>query len=280
LAEIAWIDGPDGGRWGSAAVLSLPLADRGLTLADGLFETVLVEAGRPRLLAEHVARWHEGASLLGMPPPAPLDRVAALAAEAVGRSGIGGGALRLNWSRGEPAGGARGIDLPPPGAPAPQPRCWLQLTAAAPCFAPLRTIVSRTERRNASSLLSRCKTFAYGSAIQARREARAAGADDALLLSTAGGLCCGTTATLLLRRQGGWLTPALASGCLPGVMRGRALASGRARELEGPLEPDDLDGPVLLLNSLGCRPVIELDGRPLPPAPDPEGLFRDLLGVV
>jgi hypothetical protein len=36
------------------------------------------------------------------------------------------------------------------------------------------------ERRQATSLLSQCKTFAYGQAIQARREARSAGAEEAL----------------------------------------------------------------------------------------------------
>ena len=37
---IAWIDAPgDSGTWGVPEQLALPLADRGLALADGLFET-------------------------------------------------------------------------------------------------------------------------------------------------------------------------------------------------------------------------------------------------
>ena len=39
---IAWI----AGRWGAPEELALPLNDRGLLLADGLFETVLVLQGR------------------------------------------------------------------------------------------------------------------------------------------------------------------------------------------------------------------------------------------
>jgi branched-subunit amino acid aminotransferase/4-amino-4-deoxychorismate lyase len=70
---------------------------------------------------------------------------------------------------------------------------------------------------------SRCKTFAYTAAIQARREAERAGADDALLHNTHGELCCGTVANLLVHREGRWITPPLSSGCLPGVMRARAL---------------------------------------------------------
>jgi branched-subunit amino acid aminotransferase/4-amino-4-deoxychorismate lyase len=83
----------------------VPLDDRGLTLADGVFETVLVRQGQPRLLAEHLERWQRGAALLGLPPPPPLAAVQNLAASAVERSGIQAGALRLNWSRGS---GGRG----------------------------------------------------------------------------------------------------------------------------------------------------------------------------
>lgn len=258
--QIAWIDAPaPRGRWGPPGALGLPLADRGLLLADGIFETVLVQRGRPRLLAEHLQRWRAGAALLAMDPPPQRAPVEALIAEAIARSGITCGALRLNWSRGSPAAaGARGIAIPA----GCRHRFWLQLSAASPCFEPVRVIVSPTETRSATSLLSRAKTFAYGSAIQARRQAAAAGAEDALLLSAAGGLCCATAANLLVRGPGGWLTPPLSSGCLPGVMRARALALGLARE--APLALADLADcrGALLLNSLGCRPLQRLSGQP------------------
>ncbi|MEX1317907.1 MAG: aminotransferase class IV [Synechococcaceae cyanobacterium] len=295
VRAIAWLDGPDGGRWARPEALGVPLDDRGLRLADGIFETVLVEAGRPRLLAEHLQRWRSSADLLGMEAPpgdVQLNGLIAMAIERVGleaRSCQGQhcGALRLNWSRGSMAPGCHGIDLPPPGIPQPPHHFWLELRPAVPSFAPVRVIVSRTERRLAGSLLSRCKTFAYGAAIQARREARAAGADDALLESTAGGLCCGTTANLLVRQGAGWLTPPLASGCLPGVMRGRALELRLAQE--SPISRDDLaaSSGAVLLNSLGCRPISHLAGQPLRWVNDlePSGgglaerLWRRLLGA-
>jgi 4-amino-4-deoxychorismate lyase len=137
-------------------------------------------------------------------------------------------------------------------------------------------MVSRHERRNAASGLSGCKTFAYGQAIQARREARAAGADEALLLSTSGELCCGASANLLVRRAGQWLTPPLTSGCLPGVMRQRALELGLAREQR--LEPEPQAGDQwLLINSLGCRPIQQLEAGPLDICADPAGFWRQLL---
>lgn len=274
---IAWISDPaptdqrGEGRWGSPAQLGVPLHDRGLLLADGLFETILVERGTAWLLADHLERLARSAVLLGLPPPPGAAVVEPLVAEAIARSGITTGALRLNWSRGSTADpSARGLD---PTARC-QPRCWLQLSPATPGFAPVRVIVSPTEARSATSLLSRCKTFAYGPAIQARRQAEAAGADDALLNSSAGGLCCGTTANLLVRLEGRWLTPPLASGCLPGVMRARALALGLAREASlGELSEATLrcSSGALLLNSLSCRPLSHLGETPLAWAAAPAG---------
>ncbi|MCP9850464.1 aminotransferase class IV [Cyanobium sp. Morenito 9A2] len=286
MNPIAWIGDPSGGpltgQWGEPGALGLPLNDRGLSLADGLFETVLVEDREPLLLAEHLERWRQSAEWLALPPPPGADQVRALLAEALRRRGHADGALRLNGSRG--AADGRGIELPSTAAESARPaetasRFWLQFNPGVAQFTPVPVLISRLERRNASSLVSRCKTFAYGQAIQARREARAAGAGDALLLSTAGGLSCGTTANVLIQRNGNWWTPPLASGCLAGVMRGRALALGLAAEMD--LRTDDLVNAdaALLINSLGCRPITAVDGVPLngPGATEAEAFWRRLL---
>lgn len=274
---IAWIDGPTPqGTWGDPERLCLPLNDRGLLLADGLFETVLIEAGQPRLLAEHLERWRDSAARLGMAPPPGADRVRPLLAEAVARSGLAGsGALRLNWSRGSGAG--RGLALPAPDEPQGRPRFWLQLSPWTPNSNLVTVIVSALERRNAASLVSRCKTFAYAGAIQALREARAAGAEDALLLGSGGDLCCGTSANLLLRRRGDWITPPVESGCLPGVMRGRGLALGLVREER--LSVVDLleSEAALLINSLGCRPIRRCGTTDLPVPAGALDLWKRLL---
>jgi branched-subunit amino acid aminotransferase/4-amino-4-deoxychorismate lyase len=278
-APIAWMaGGAPGGTWGPPHTLAIPLDDRGLLLADGLFETVLVQGGAPRLLAEHLQRWHGSAAALAMAPPPREAPVRALLREAVARSGIRDGALRLNWSRG---GGGRGLG---PAATADGGhRFWLQLSPVAVSLAPVGLIVSALERRNGHSALSGHKTFAYAAAVQARLEARRRGAGDALLPSSRGGLACATAANVLVRGPEGWLTPPRSSGCLPGVMRRRALELGLAREQ--PLETREaLTRGCLLLNSLGCRPGWDATG----PEPDPAErtrrsreageLFRALLG--
>ena len=276
---IAWINDPGPhGQWGSPNELTLPINERGLLLADGLFETVLILDGQPRLLAEHLGRWHHSAALLGLAKPPGEATVEPLIQGAISRSGISSGALRLNWSRGNGGNGGnnRGIAIPP-GEASRSHRFWLQLSPHQPNFDPVRVIVSPTERRCATSLLSQCKTFAYGPSIQARRQAQAAGADDALLPSSNGELSCGTTTNLMVRLGSGWITPPLSSGCLPGIMRHRALVLGVAQE-----QPIDeaalMDSPgALLINSLGCRAISHLGPTALPIAPDGEALWWSLL---
>ena len=264
---IAWLDG----QWGAPHELSLPLNDRGLQLADGLFETVLIQGGEPQLLKEHLLRWATSANLLGMASPPERSHLQPLIEEATMRCGLqrGSGVLRLNWSRG--ASRQRGIDVPQPA----QHRFWMTLESGEPTFRGVTAIICQQERRNADSLISRCKTFAYGQAVLARQEASQQGCNDALLLNTKNQLCSGTVANLIVKRNGTWLTPPLSSGCLPGVMRGRALTLGliEESELESDLRPND---EASLINSLSCRPVIALNGLPRAQA-DAEHFWRNLL---
>lgn len=254
MTAIGWINrGGPSGTWGHPAELALPADARGLLLGEGVFETVLVENGQARLLAAHLQRWQAGANVLALATPPGPAQIVPLVQQAVERSGIDSGALRLNWCRGS---GVRGLQPATPNADDQQHHlCWLQLSPTQPVFEPAAVILSPTERRSATSLLSRCKTFGYASALVARRQANAAGADDALLASCNGSLCCATAANLLVRNGRRWFTPPLSSGCLPGIMRQRALDLGIADEAQ--ISPGDLQrsSGALLLNSLGCRPI-------------------------
>ena len=105
---LGWING----HWSEAKTLGLPLTDRGLQLADGLFETVLVLNGDAQLLDAHLQRWQHSAALLGMAPPPSQSWLHLLIQEGIAKADLNGpglaGALRLNWSRGQAA--ERGID--------------------------------------------------------------------------------------------------------------------------------------------------------------------------
>ena len=273
-SALAWHDG----QWGDSHSLHLPLSDRGLQLADGLFETVLILNGKAQLLEAHLQRWHQSALLLGMATPPDRAALDHLIDEAIARVSLNhsgsAGALRLNWSRGRVAG--RGIGVPHETPDATQHRFWFTLQPHPLCFEPTKTWICTQEQRNDCSLLSRCKTLAYGQSIQARREAQRHGAELALLRNTRGNLCCGDSANLLVLRQGEWITPPLSSGCLPGVMRAQLLQRGLAREatLGADLQSGDQ---ALLINSLGCRALKATNDQPLRSELQAETLWRQLL---
>ena len=83
-----------------------------------------------------------------------------------------------------------------------------------------------------------------------RARARLApGLDESVLLNERGEVCDGTITTVFLRRGGGLVTPPLACGVLPGVLRADLIAQGLCAEAV--LTPRDLSGDGLLVgNSL------------------------------
>lgn len=263
-------------EWGQPAELALPLSDRGLQLADGLFETILIHHNRPCLFDAHLRRWERSCELLGMAPPPKRAWLEPLIQKAIHRLGLaqGEGALRLNWSRGD--GNQRGIGLDHNAADPSRHRFWMTLQTHTPTFGSVRTWISCHEYRQASSLMSRCKTFSYGQSIQVRREAEQRGAEDGLMLNTNGTLCCGSSANLVVQRHGEWLTPPISDGCLPGVMRGEALKQGLLKEQSLSAEPQPGDQ-WLLINSLGCRTISQVNGEPLTNRGNGETLWRSLL---
>ncbi|MXW13127.1 MAG: aminotransferase class IV [Synechococcus sp. SB0662_bin_45] len=249
--SLAWL----AGRWDQPQRLAVPLDDRGLNLADGVFETLLWRSDGPVLWPQHWQRLQRGCALLGLAPEPDVARIQALAAEGFRCLGSSSGqaALRITVSRGS---GERGLALPQP----QQPRLWLQLHAVTPCFAPVDVITSRLVRRHGDCASSRCKTLNYTDAVIARREAGMAAADDALLLSSTGQYSCATAANLWVQREMNWLTPGLDQGCLPGIMRGQLLQHPTSHE--APVSRQTLlDGGGLLLNSISCRPIRSLDGH-------------------
>ncbi|HVL19979.1 MAG TPA: aminotransferase class IV [Amaricoccus sp.] len=83
----------------------------------------------------------------------------------------------------------------------------------------------------------------------AARAALAEGADEALLLNERGEICEGTITTVFADLGHGLLTPPLASGLLPGILRAEILATGAAREAV--LRPENLAGARIFVgNSL------------------------------
>jgi branched-subunit amino acid aminotransferase/4-amino-4-deoxychorismate lyase len=242
---------------------AMPLDDRGLLLGDGLFETLLWRDGELIAAAAHWARMAAGAAVLGLPAPS-LERFADLAAQSVRDAGPAGGrvAVRVTLTAGS---GGRGLERPAElqprlfatAAPSPRPEAPASLTIAS-------------VRRNDASPTSRLKTLAYLDNVLARREARAAGADEAVMLNTRGELACAAAANLFWIEAGALVTPADETGCLPGVMRAQVIAAAQALGIETRSARVGVDAleraeAIFLASSLiGVRPA-HLLGRPFAP---------------
>ncbi len=229
-------------------------SDRGLTLADGVYETIAVKGGAPLRLPAHLARLGDGAAVTGLKAPFRDHDLAAAMADVVEANAISEGVLRLTLTRGP---GPRGI-LPP--AP-PQPT--LLITGTSLDLTPpdkVTAVIATSTRRNEHSALSRIKTTNCLDAILAAREASQRKADDALLLNTAGNLAEAAVANLFLVVDGRVVTPPVEDGALPGIMRAVVMKTLGAAERT--LGPGDIDKATeaFLTSSLGIRPLVEVDG--------------------
>lgn len=90
-------------------------------------------------------------------------------------------------------------------------------------------LVISADRLDPDAPLLRHKTTERG-LYDRTRAALPAGIDEVLFLNTRGEAAEGTITNLFADLGEGLMTPPLASGCLPGILRAELLASGRARE--------------------------------------------------
>ena len=96
--------------------------------------------------------------------------------------------------------------------------------------------------------LLRHKTTRRGFLEEALAEAHVrVGADEALFLNERDELCEGSRSNLFVAQDGVLLTPPVASGLLPGTLRGRLISGGRAREKV--LLPPDLERAELYMGN-------------------------------
>lgn len=234
----------------------IPLDDRGLTLGDGLFETILAEDGSLVWLDEHLARMVSGCAALGLPSP-DLAQARRLCEEAAATVS-GRAAVRLTLTAGS---GGRGLDR----LTQPFPRLFAT-AAPAPLPEGPATLVTASVRRNEGSPASRLKTLAYLDNVLARAEASAAGADEALMLNNRGEVACASAANIFWIEGSRLCTPALECGVLTGVTRAKVLAAAPSAGLQ-PVEiaadrQNLLEAHAIFLTSslIGIRPVSRLDG--------------------
>ena len=247
---------------GSAAISPL---DRGFTLADGLFETMVAAGVDVFRIDDHLARMRRGADVLELPMPY-AEGLAAIIEECLRRRGLALSVARLTLSRGMDVG--RGLNAPAALDPSVVVRVmpWHGPPETMP---PGRTLVTSKVARNDRSPLSSVKSLSYVDGVVARLEAQRAGADDALMCNTRGLVAGATSSNIFAVISGVLLTPPVEDGALPGISRLTLLEEARRLGVtceERSLTPEEVasaDEAMLSNVVQGPVAVASVDGRRL-----------------
>jgi 4-amino-4-deoxychorismate lyase len=245
---------------GLPATQGWPL-DRGLQYGDGLFETMLVRAGKVRFEALHRARLEDGCRRLAI--AADHD---AIWSEARGLAAKQGAALlKLQVTRGDAV--ARGYT--PDGSERAR-RILSVFPAPAESELPqLVRVQSLTHTMGENPRLAGLKHCNRLEQVLARMALRGTGAFEGIMASSSGLLISGTMSNVFVEMDGELLTPALDRCGIAGVMRAVVLREARRAQL--PLRSAELPfevvgrvtGMALSNARLGLLMVHELDGRRL-----------------
>ncbi len=203
------------------------IADRGVLLGDGLFETMAVHNGRVLDLDAHLERLASGLGVLGFVVAVDLAKLRSGIARYIAAEEAPCAVLRVTVTRGA---GPRGLAPPEP----PRPTIFMTLSPMpAARKTSLSLHVATVTRRNEHSPLSRIKALPYLDNVLALSEARAQGADDALLLNTRGTIACATVANVFVIREGRLETPPVSDGALPGTVRALVLCLAKQAGFAG-----------------------------------------------
>ncbi|WP_411106459.1 aminotransferase class IV [Streptomyces sp. cmx-4-9] len=251
-----WIDG----ALRDADDAKVSVFDHGLTVGDGVFETLKAERGRTFAFTRHLERLTRSARGLGLPDPDP-DEVRRACTAVLEANPVPLGRLRVTYTGGvSPLGSDRG-DAGPTLIAA------LAETARRPDTTAVATV---PWVRNERSAVAGLKTTSYAENVVALAAAHRAGASEALFANTLGRLCEGTGSNVFVVLDGELHTPATASGCLAGITRALVADWAGAKESDLPFEVLEQAEEVFLTSSLrDVQAVVRIDGRELGDGPGP-----------
>jgi branched-chain amino acid aminotransferase len=246
--------------------------DHGLTVGDGVFETVKVVDGMPFALRRHLERLARSAAGLGLPEP-DVTEVRTACAAVTAQAPVGLHRLRITYTGGvSPLGSERGDAGP------------TLVVAMAPASPPAETTAVAVVRwpRNERGALAGLKTTSYGENVKALARAAELGGSEAIFADTQGRLSEGTGSNIFVVADGELLTPSLATGCLAGITRELVLEWTGARQVEMPLDVLNSADEIFVTSSIrdvqAVAAVAGDDGtRTLSPAPGP--ITRDVAAL-
>lgn len=269
MTEQVWLDG----CLVDAAAATISIFDHGLTVGDGVFETLKAVDGRPFATRRHLERLHRSADGLDLRVPFSDDELRTAMAEVLAshdlplarvRVTVTGGSAPLGSERGE--GAATVVIAVAPLKETPP--------SAAVCVVPWP--------RNERGAMSGIKTTSYAENVKALAYAKARDCTEAIFPTTTDLLSEGTGSNVFVGIGGRLLTPPLSSGCLAGVTRDLVLEVTDAIEADIPMA-DFLAADDVFLTSTGrdVQPVDRIDDRSLlAPGPLSEAAARAFRTLV
>jgi branched-subunit amino acid aminotransferase/4-amino-4-deoxychorismate lyase len=240
--------------------------DLGFRTGEGVFETIRTYGGIPFRLPHHLVRAAHGAERLGFEPPSTATIVAAVEATVAANAGIHAGGdtvVRLTMTPGQ-------LD---PDTEWPMRRVG---TPTLVITSHLLVLPPELHDRGVDAITvpwgreaPDVKAVSYLAASLARRQAHAAGADEALLTDPAGRVLEGSASNVFAVLDGHVVTPPVEAGLLPGVTRAAVIEVARHEGLdvvEEPLPRDMLlaaDEAFLTASTREVVALIEVDGQPI-----------------
>jgi branched-chain amino acid aminotransferase len=263
----------------------IPVRDHGLLYGDGVFEGIRIYARHVFRLDGHLERLALGARALGIELPGGVARMRRVVLDTARAFDADDFYVRLIVTRGD---GPLGVD--PSECDAPRVICIADEFTLFSQEQRARGLELRTSslRRPTPDVLDpRVKSLNYLTSVMARREARDAGADDALLLNRDGLVAEASVANVFAYHRGILRTPSGVDGALEGITRGAVLelAQGLGIPTEvgrmGRLDLLAADEVFLTGTGIEIAAVRSLDGVAIGEGPGPftaklESAFRDL----
>ena len=231
----------------------LSVNSRGLKYGDGLFETIKSIKGELQFIDEHLARLWKGLQVLQFNIPKHFtpeylqDEIFALikknSHEKMAR-------IRLTVFRGD-----GGLYDEINHKPHYLLQSWPLVDDAGEWNSNGLVLGIYTDVKKSCDLLSNLKHNNFLPYSMAALHAKKQKWNDAVLQNTEGGVCDTTIANLFLIKDGVIYTPALAQGCIAGIIRKfliNRLTAANYKIIEGRLTGDDLDAAdeVFLTNSI------------------------------
>lgn len=234
----------------------LPASDHGLTVGDGLFESMKVVDGVAFALQRHLDRLRRTAAGLGLQVP-PDARLRDAIESTIAGNGPDVGRVRVTVTGGAgPAGTVRGDG----------PVTVLVQCAPLTPWPPSAAVVVVPWPRNERGALAGLKTTSYAENVIALARAQEQGADEAIFGNTAGNLCEGTGTNVFVVLDDTIVTPPLSAGCLAGVTRELLLeVVPEIEERDVPLADfESVDEAFLTSSTRDVMAISSVNGRRLP----------------